>query len=208
MYRSCSLVGSDSAKVLGLRAEHLKYLNLSMTVVPVMDLVPVLKAALNLRDAQTCGSRHSYRLESQRLNSSAVRRSRFDSSFDSASIFQNSPYPDQCYIFNPFTSKAPFAPTTRCIVHTTPYNIPPTWVAPLPTTREAVLNIHPNAVSAFAPSSPAPTTPQGSEFRGLRCKCKNRSWPFFRWSKQYRPDHNRPVSVPSYRYTGRPVPTT
>jgi len=48
-------VGTDSAKVLGLRAEHLKYLNLSMTVVPIMDLVPVLKAALNLETLKLAG---------------------------------------------------------------------------------------------------------------------------------------------------------
>jgi len=42
-------------KVLGRRAEHLKYLNLSMTVVPVMDLEPVLKAALNLKTLKLAG---------------------------------------------------------------------------------------------------------------------------------------------------------
>jgi len=55
MHRGCSLVGSDSAKVLGSRAEHLKYLNLSMTVVPLMDLVPALKAALNLETLKLAG---------------------------------------------------------------------------------------------------------------------------------------------------------
>ena len=55
MHRGCSLVGSDSAKVLGSRAEHLIYLNLSMTVVPVMDLVPALKAALNLETLKLAG---------------------------------------------------------------------------------------------------------------------------------------------------------
>lgn len=48
-------MGSDTAKVLGSRAKHLTYLNLSMTVVPVIDLVPVLKAALNLKTLKLAG---------------------------------------------------------------------------------------------------------------------------------------------------------
>jgi hypothetical protein len=48
-------VGSDSARALGRRPGHLKYLNLGMTVVPVMDLVPVLKAALNLHTLKLAG---------------------------------------------------------------------------------------------------------------------------------------------------------
>lgn len=48
-------MGSDSAKVLGCRAKHLNYLNLSMTVVPVMDLEPILKAALNLKTLKIAG---------------------------------------------------------------------------------------------------------------------------------------------------------
>lgn len=48
-------MGPDSVKELGSHAENLKYLNLSMTVVPVMDLVPVLKAALNLETLKLAG---------------------------------------------------------------------------------------------------------------------------------------------------------
>ncbi len=44
-------MGSDTAS----RAEHLTYLNLSMTVVPVMDLVPVLNAALDLETLKLAG---------------------------------------------------------------------------------------------------------------------------------------------------------
>ena len=55
MHRGCSLVGPDSARVLGSRARHLKYLNLSLTVVPVMDLVPALKAAITLETLKLAG---------------------------------------------------------------------------------------------------------------------------------------------------------
>ena len=48
-------MGSDSANVLGSRAEHLKYLNLGMTAVPVLDLVQVLKTALNLKTLKLAG---------------------------------------------------------------------------------------------------------------------------------------------------------
>ena len=48
-------MGSNSVKALGRRAEHLTFLNLSMTVVPITDLVPVLKVARNLKTLKLAG---------------------------------------------------------------------------------------------------------------------------------------------------------